>query len=103
MRVRPARPEDAAAIADVHVRTWQAAYEDVFGAERLAGIGDRRREQWEERLDAPSPDWRVMVAEDDEGVVGFVWSGDSRDESGQGELFAIYVLPEAWGSGPAPR
>jgi hypothetical protein len=35
VRVRPAHPEDAAAIADVHVRTWQAAYEHVFGAERL--------------------------------------------------------------------
>jgi len=31
--------------------------------------------------------------------VGFAWTGDSRDEPGKGELFAIYVVPEAWGSG----
>ena len=99
MRVRPARREDAAAIADVHARTWQAAYEPVFGAERLAGIGDRRRAQWEEWLADPPPDWRVFVAEAAGRVVGFAWVGDSREEPGKGEVFAIYVLPEAWGSG----
>ena len=99
MLVRPARRDDAAAIADVHTLTWQAAYEHVFGAERLAGIGDRRREQWVERLANPQPDWQVFVAEEAARVLGFVWTGDSRDEPGKGELFAIYVLPEAWGSG----
>jgi len=96
--VRPARREDAAAIADIHVRTWQAAYEHVFGAERLAGVGDRRT-QWEERLANPPPGRQVFVSEDDGRVTGFVSVGDSRDEPGKGELFAIYVLPVAWGSG----
>ena len=99
MLVRPARREDAAAIADVHVRTWQAAYEHVFGAERLAEIGDGRRAQWERWLADPPPGWQVFVAEDSERVWGFVSVGESRDEPGKGELFAIYVLPEAWGSG----
>ena len=99
MRVRPARREDAAAIADVHVLTWQTAYEHIFGAERLAGIGDRRRANWEERLAHPEPDLQVFVAEDDGRVTGFASIGDSRDEPGKGELHAIYVLPEAWGSG----
>ena len=102
MLVRPARREDAAAIADVHVQTWQATYEHVFGAERVAGIGDGRRAQWEERLAAPPPGRQVFVAEDGERVTGFVSIGDSRDEPGKGELFAIYVLPEAWGSGAGP-
>jgi ribosomal protein S18 acetylase RimI-like enzyme len=97
--VRPARREDAAAIADVHVRTWQTAYEHIFDAERLAGIGDRRRTQWEEWLADPQPGVRVFVAEEAGRVVGFVSVGDSRDEPGKAELFAIYVLPEAWGSG----
>ena len=99
MLVRPARREDAEAIADVHTLTWQAAYEDVFGAERLARIGDRRRTQWEERLTDPQPNWRVFVAEDAARAVGFVWTGSSLDEPGKGELYAIYVLPEGWGTG----
>jgi RimJ/RimL family protein N-acetyltransferase len=100
--VRPARREDAAAIADVHVRTWQAAYEHVFGAERLAAIGDGRRAVWEERLANPEPGRQVFVCEEDERVVGFVSFGDSRDETGKGELYAIYVAPEAWGTGAGP-
>ena len=99
MLVRPARREDAAAIADVHVLTWQTAYEHVFGAERLAGIGDGRRMLWEQRLANPQPSSHVFVSEEDERVTGFAAIGDSRDEPGKGELFAIYVLPEAWGSG----
>ena len=38
---------------------------------------------------------------DEDGIVGFVAAGPSRTEEGPGELYAIYVLPEAWGSGAA--
>jgi ribosomal protein S18 acetylase RimI-like enzyme len=100
MIVRPARLDDAAAVAAVHVRTWQAAYEHVFGAERLAAIDHSRRRSLAERSIAGGG---VAVAEDDGGVVvGFVSVGASRDVEGEGELFAIYVLPEAWGSGAGP-
>ena len=37
-------PEDAAALAEVHTRSWQSAYEHVFGAELLAGIDVSRRQ-----------------------------------------------------------
>jgi GNAT superfamily N-acetyltransferase len=101
MEVRRARLEDAAAIAEVHVRTWQAAYEHALGRERLAGIDvERRREMWERVL--PRGD-HVWVADDDGAVIGFAWIGDSRDADGEGELFAIYVLPEAWGCGAGPE
>jgi ribosomal protein S18 acetylase RimI-like enzyme len=96
VRVRPARPEDAAAVAEVHVRTWQAAYEHVFGAERLAAIDPTRRRTLAERAIASG---NVVVAEQDGKVVGFVSVGPSTDVDGEGELFAIYLLPEAWGSG----
>jgi GNAT superfamily N-acetyltransferase len=98
--IRPARPEDAAAVAEVHVRTWQAAYEHVFGAERLAAIDTpERRERWERWLGEGE---RVWVADDGGRAVGFAWVGDSRDPDAGGELFAIYVLPDAWGSGAGP-
>src|ERR1035437_7106901 len=77
IEIRRARLEDAAAIAEVHVRTWQSAYEHVFGAERLAGIDTAGREGTARRF-ATDAGYDAFVAADD--------------------LFAIYVLPEAWGS-----
>ena len=95
------RVEDAAAIAVVHVRTWQAAYEHVFGAERLAGLEPAAREGLARRF-ASSPEYDVFVAEDGAGrIVGFVSSGPPEEEGEQRELFAIYVLPEAWGTAAA--
>jgi ribosomal protein S18 acetylase RimI-like enzyme len=94
--IRPARPEDAEALVDVHVRTWAAAYEHVFGAERLATIDRERRR-------AIAAWWiesgGTVVAELDGRVVGLASVGPSTDVEGEGELYAIYVLPEAWGGG----
>ena len=95
MEIRRARPEDAAAVAAVHVRTWQAAYEHVFGAERLAAIDVASRRRFAERGIERGGVW---VAEDGGRIVGFVSIGDSRGAADEGELYAIYVLPEAWGS-----
>jgi GNAT superfamily N-acetyltransferase len=97
VEIRRARLEDAAAIAEVHVRTWQAAYEHVFGAERLATFDlDARTRRWEGWLTSGE---NASVAVVDDRVVAFVWVGPSREAPGEGELFAIYALPEAWGSG----
>ncbi len=71
MEIRRARLEDAAAIAGVHVRTWQAAYEHVFGAERLAGIDVGGREGLARRM-ATDANYDCFVAEEDGGIVGFV-------------------------------
>ena len=38
MTVRDAQPRDAAEVADVHVRSWQAAYRDLFPDDYLDGL-----------------------------------------------------------------
>lgn len=97
MEVRRATVADAVAIADVHTRSWQAAYTHVFGQEKLAGIdAGRRRAAWERAIEGGAV---VLVAEVDERVVGFASVGPSRDPPGAGELYAIYVLADAWGTG----
>jgi ribosomal protein S18 acetylase RimI-like enzyme len=98
--IRRARLEDAAAIAAVHVRTWQSAYEHVFGAERLAGIDLGAREGLARRS-STDPDHDVFVAEEEGRIVGFVGTGPPNENEGARELFAIYVLPEAWGTAAA--
>jgi GNAT superfamily N-acetyltransferase len=71
----------------------------VFPAEMLdtLDVEDRVR-GWLERIEA---DMDVWVAETENGIVGFVAAGPARTEEGPGELYAIYVLPEAWGTGAA--
>jgi ribosomal protein S18 acetylase RimI-like enzyme len=100
VEVRRASVSDAADIAAIHVRTWQVAYAHIFGSERLAGMDVAARTgQWRRWLERGDD---VFVA-DDEGLIdGFAWIGRSRDSDGEGELYAIYALPEAWGSGAGP-
>jgi ribosomal protein S18 acetylase RimI-like enzyme len=80
------------------------AYEHVFGAERLGALDlGAREERWWQRLAEPeSRHDAVFVAEDGGHVVGFASCGESRDVPGEGELYAIYALPESWGSGAGP-
>ena len=100
--MRRARQEDAAAVAEVHVRTWQAAYEHIFGAERLDELDVEPRLRGWERALAERPDEPVLLAEQEGRVVAFASVGPSRDEPGEGELYAIYALPSAWGGGAGP-
>jgi ribosomal protein S18 acetylase RimI-like enzyme len=100
MSVRDAVPEDAEAIAHVHVRTWQGAYGHVFPADGLAGISvERRVEGWRRLITELAPRSHVVVAEDDDRICGFASGGPAEEDSALGELYAIYVLPDAWGRG----
>ena len=41
----------------------------------------------------------MLVAGDGGGGVGFAHLGASRENANEGELYAIYVVPGAWGRG----
>ncbi|WP_017587294.1 GNAT family N-acetyltransferase [Nocardiopsis ganjiahuensis] len=106
MTIREARPDDAPAIAGVHVRSWQAAYRGMIpdyalenlDPERLSGV-------WAGRLtgDLTAPGAGVLVAEEDGAVVafaGFAPGPDPEDESRSVvDLETFYSVPEVWGSG----
>jgi ribosomal protein S18 acetylase RimI-like enzyme len=95
--VRPARPEDAEAIAQVQVATWRAAYAHAFPAETLAAAdAGERAERWRRWLGSETA---TFVAEVDGKICGFANVGASVDHPGEGELFSIYVLDAAWGTG----
>ena len=94
-------PEDALGIAGVQNRTWQHAYAHAFPAEQLASLDDERRAEWWRWLLTDGPKTtHVVVVDGAESVVGFASFGRTFDEPAQlGELFSIYVLPEASGRG----
>jgi len=91
--IRPGTPDDAEGVARVQVETWQAAYANALPSEQLQALSveDAVRRH---RTGPPA-----LVAERGEEILGFVDVGSSRDPGTDGELFAIYVHPEHWGTG----
>jgi GNAT superfamily N-acetyltransferase len=99
MKIRPATAADAEAIGAVQERGWQVAYRHIFPEAELAQGGFIQVERWRGRLGDPPRGWSTFVAERDGALVGFASVGPSRDERGLGELYAIYVDPDAWSTG----
>ncbi len=80
--LRPARPEDAEAISDVLTAAGVAAWGSFLGAERVEQATRDRRHPAD------------LVAEDADGVLGFVaW------DAATGEIARLYTHPRAWGRG----
>ena len=104
--IRPAIPDDARAIAAVHVASWRSAYRDLLPEQVLAGLSIEEREQmWRDGLAGEEPG-SALVAEDARQIIGFVGFGPSRDDDAPdylGEVYALYVLPERWRSGLGRR
>jgi GNAT superfamily N-acetyltransferase len=98
--VRKATPGDALAVGRVRNRSWQAAYAHLFPAEALSSLDDESALAWSRRILA-APSVQLLVGELDGMVVGFSSFGAAWDEAdaGAGELYAIYVDPDAWGAG----
>src|SRR2546423_13104211 len=103
MRIRRANEADVNAIAEIHVRSWQAAYAGLLPGPALDALSiPDRTKRWRETFDRPPPGFRVWIGEDDELVVGFSSTGPSRDssaESATAELHTIYLRPDFIGTG----
>ena len=98
--MRAARATDAAAIAHVHVTTWRAAYRGLLPDHFLDSLDEHGYEaRWVSSI--TDPGIRVFVAEEAGAVIGFASGG--RERAGEpefaGELYALYVMPEAQGHG----
>jgi L-amino acid N-acyltransferase YncA len=108
--VREASVDDAAAIANLHVRSWQTAYRGIVPDAILDGLSiEARREFWTGTIgrasDLSKEIW-IWVIEEAGVVRGFAATRPSRDEDalpGTGEVHSIYLAPEAWGRGLGPR
>ena len=99
MLLRPARAQDALAVAGVHVRAWQAGYRGLLPDAYLDGLRaeDRARRY---TFDATAPDRpQTIVVEVDDAIVGFATTAPAQDVPGAGELAALHVDPTAWRRG----
>ena len=99
---RTAHSDDVRGIAEVHVRSWQAAYRGQVPDSYLEGLSIAKRElAWIEILKDQMRG--VLVAEDEARIVGFSSFGPVRNEEENrlltGEIYSIYVLEEFWNLG----
>lgn len=101
MKIRRAAPDDAPAIARVHVRSWQAAYRGLIADDFLDALQPRDRVSIYEFGAAADGETETIVAEAGGEIVGFAAFGPSRDAdaAGAGELFALYLDPDRTGTG----
>jgi ribosomal protein S18 acetylase RimI-like enzyme len=98
--IRRATVQDAPALDRLNVRMVQAAYGGQMPDEQLGG--PRPEEQaaaWERGLSRDRDQDPVLVAEEVGRVVGFAVVGPAQDPEGAGELCAITVDPDHWGTG----
>ncbi|MFD8975432.1 GNAT family N-acetyltransferase [Streptomyces sp. NPDC059593] len=123
--IREATPDDAAALAAVHVLSWRAAYSDLLPGPYLDALDpEERAAVWRARLAAPDRPTVLLATAAGGRVVAFscfrAWPEEVPDEPGgsggsggsdepgepgafdpatTAELAALYALPEVWGTG----
>lgn len=101
MQIASAHPDDAPAIAAVHVAAWRVAYDGLFAADDLAALSVAGREaMWRKVMAGGRSD--VLVASDAGAVLGFIAFGPSRSDATAAtgaEIWALYVLPARWSQG----
>lgn len=101
MKIASASLENAFAIAEVHVRSWQAAYAGIVDAGFLKRMSvEDRAHRWRDIIQKAES--QTLVAHRGGDVVGFVSFGKCRDEGSSecdGEIWALYAPPEVWGQG----
>lgn len=102
--IRDARPDDARAIALVHIRSWQQAYRELLPGDYLKALDStltQREALWRQSINDRTQ--QVFVAVADEQIIGWISCGASRDDDAEqgitGEVSAVYVLAEYWGTG----
>jgi GNAT superfamily N-acetyltransferase len=102
---REASVADCAAVAEVHVRSWRESFAGIVPQSFLDRMSvEKRAAAFEEGFGAES--YRMYVAEAaGRGVVGFADFGEAREniDAYEGELYAIYLLPEFQRKGVGER
>ncbi len=100
--MRDAVAADARSILELRRRSWRAAYSHIFPAAALAAMTvEPWISWWQDRIQAPADRMHTLVAERNAEIVGFAQLGAALEADGAelGELYAIYVCPDAWDLG----
>lgn len=104
IKLRTAQPSDGVAIAAVYLASWRAGYRDLLPDSVLDEQARLRADRdWLAPIESSSS--AVVLAVDDETIVGVIQADDGHLGDGDRdlpEITMLYVVPSSWGS-PAAR
>ena len=103
--VRAAGPDDVAEITRIQLETWRTAYAQILPAQSLAALDEAAvRETWRAAVaEPPSPHHHVLVAQEQESVVGFAAIGpvdeflDGDPEPDTTAAITALLIEPRWG------
>lgn len=110
LTIRREEPDDAEAVARVHIHGWQAGYAGIMPEEVLRRLNVTAWAQRRRDLGTADPEhpFTTLLAEVDGALAGFTTFGPYRNnqdrgdlDAAHGEVVAMYVEPTRWGDGTA--
>ncbi|MFB6118992.1 GNAT family N-acetyltransferase [Halosegnis sp.] len=103
LEVRPAEESDAQAIEAVAAAAWEHDYPDLLAREHPGAAARDWYDPERIRRDAADPTHVLLLAEEDDCVVGFVHAFAPREDDDAtaetGDILRVYVRPDARGRG----
>lgn len=105
--IRRATPDDAPALAEIHVGAWRVAYRGLVPDERLEKLDPARSEAMFLRSMREGSEETYVAHEEVGAVVGFLTLGRCRDGDVDaetvGEIWGVYLAPDQWHRGIGAR
>ncbi|MCE2783186.1 N-acetyltransferase family protein [Limnohabitans sp.] len=99
--IRHAVPEDARAVAEIHVDAWRAAYSAILPEAFLASLTVASCQAfWAQVLADKQGDLLVAMASD--RMLGWISTGPCRGQDAamdDAEIWALYASPSVWSTG----
>ncbi|MCP5081072.1 MAG: GNAT family N-acetyltransferase [Alphaproteobacteria bacterium] len=98
--MRAATEQDAGAITTLHVASWQSSYRGVLPDSYLDGEAETERgAHWNETLSGLGPKDLVLLAEDEQGLRGFISVYWRKEPGFDAYLDNLHVRPGHRGGG----
>ena len=99
--IRYSTIKDALGVAEVHVSSWQQAYQGLLPDDFLCSLSTKQRfEIWKNAIhNFPE---QTIIYEQEKRIIGFSNFGKNRDpdlSEETGEIRALYLLAEYWSNG----
>lgn len=102
--IRPALPADATDMAEIHVRSWEAAYKDIVPADYMDKMKATGPGKWQKILsEGKYPQMIILQNGKTVGIMCVAAPGDDDLDDRVYELYGLYLHPDYYRQGIGTR